>query len=90
VCVPQYLALVLSPSKSASVNSRAIAELVLGVVVDLLITRGQICTCCAVGALWSWSWGLELELRLRLRPGHLSSSDVSGFVLHIDGTLGST
>jgi hypothetical protein len=60
------------------VNSRAVAELALGAVVDLLITSGWICTRCAAGALRSWSWGLELGLRLR--PSHSSSSDVSGVV----------
>jgi hypothetical protein len=69
---------VLSASRSASMNSSAVAELALGAVVDLLITSGWICTRCAAGALRSCSCGLVLGLRLR--PGHSSSSDVSGVV----------
>jgi hypothetical protein len=63
------------------VNSSAVAELELGALgeeVDLLITSGWICTRCAAGALRSCSWGLQLGLRLR--PGHSSSSEVSGVV----------
>ena len=72
-----------SSSRSASVNSSAVAELWYGdaVVVDLLITSGWICTRCAAGAFRS------CRLEWRLRPGHSSplsssssSSDVSGVV----------
>jgi hypothetical protein len=58
-----------------------VAELALGAlgaVFNLLITSGWVCTNCAAGALQSCSWGLQLGLRLR--PGHSSSSDVSGIV----------
>ena len=65
---------VRSTSGSASANSSAVAELALGSAV-LLIMSGWICTRCAAGGLPS-----RFGLGLRLRPGHSSSSDVSGVI----------
>ena len=64
-----------SPSGSASANSSAVAELTFGGIDDVLIANGCIRTRCATEVLRSCG-----GLGLRLRPGHSSSSDVSGVV----------
>ena len=72
-----------SCSRSARVNSIAVAELALGdaVVIDLLIMGWWICTRCAAGALRSC--GLESR-----KLGHSSSSSSSSSSSDVSGVVG--